>query len=102
MRNLIITRNKKFAGCLIPYFCVIGLGKSVVDNSDVQYPIKNGETIHIPIDERSCAVAIAADTSTGIVLSEPVIISEGNNDIVTELITEYNWRRGSLYKLIIH
>jgi len=101
MRNLIITRQKKFAGALIPYFCIIGVGKLNIDDSDKQYPIKNGETITIPIEEIASVIVVAAQTSTGLVFSDPVTISEGQEDVKADIVTKYDFFKGSSYHVYL-
>ena len=100
MRHLIITRKKSFYGALIPYFCIVGIGKANVDETDFQYPISNGKTIDLEIENCQCCVVVGTNTSTGTSISKPYIISEGTEDVNLELVTKYSWVKGSTYELV--
>lgn len=99
MRKLIVTRRKSFVGALIPYFCIVGIGKTEVDDSDVQYPIRNGETIEIEVGNQPFCIVVVADTSTGLAFTEPIFFAAGEEHIAAELITHYSWTKGSSYEL---
>lgn len=109
MQQLEITRKKSLFGALIPYFVWIGHQKTkaarfnpneVADFADDScYPIKNGRTLRIPIEDQGCSVLVSANTSTGVVFSEAFDIPAGSAGIELELITKYNWRSGSQYVL---
>jgi len=100
MRHLFITRMKSFAGALIPYFCIVGIGKSNIDETDTQYPISNGETIDIEIETCQCCVVVGANTSTGTSINKPYIIAEGTEDVRLELVTKYSLVKGNTYELV--
>ena len=99
MRKLTITRKKSLVGAIIPYYCIIGEDKEFVDANDTQYPIKNGETISIDVDDRKFCIVIASNTSTGVVVMPPFICNGGTNDVSLELITKYHLLKGSRYEL---
>ena len=100
MRKLTITRKKSFVGAIIPYYFIIGENKESVDANDTQYPIKNGETISIDVDDRKFCIVIASNTSTGAVVMPPIICDGGTNDLSFELITKYLLLKGSRYELL--
>ena len=99
MRKLIITRKKSFFGAIIPYYCIVGKDKDFVDDKDIQYLIKNGETISIDIDDRMFCIVIASNTSSGTVIMPPYVCDGGTNDVSFELITKYHIFKGSKYEL---
>ncbi len=99
MRKLIINRKKAFAGAIIPYYCIVGINKETVDNNDIQYGIKNGETISIDVSEQKLCIVVAANTSTGTVEMPPYLVESGSEDVFLELITKYHFFKGSSYEL---
>ena len=93
MRKITISRKKRFVACLIKYECVIDNG------SKSGYHIGNGETIIVNTDNKRCELTVYANTSSGIVISDKIIIEPDEGDKNFVLITKYSFFKGS--KVII-
>ena len=108
MRKLIIKRKKNFVGVLIKYWWVVdgNIDECRKKFSDKNYrckgkfyPIAANDIAEISIKEDEIRIFILAETSTGLVFSEEEVIKSGKEDVKYEIITKYNWLRGSKYVL---
>ena len=57
--------------------------------------IKNGETKTIELDNKKTPILVASFTSTGVVFSNQVLVSENSVDKSYLIVTKYNWKTGS-------
>ena len=103
MRKLIVKRNKSRVGIWIKYWCVIDVSltecKKIFGTenrcSGEFYPIANGEILEIPIENKEYNFFVMAQTSTGLIYSNEVIIEQGEENVVYEIETRYSFIRGS-------
>lgn len=111
MRSIFITREKHFSGCILQYFCVLDVSLPVFQlvmkqNGDRKqyasrtFPISNGKTIEILVDEAAHSLFIFAFTSNGIVYSKEINIGSGNNEHSYRIHAEYSMIKGLKYELV--
>lgn len=99
MRTASITRKKRFAGGLIPYFVFVE-GDGVTAEADLAgHPVGNGETIVLPIPTVGCTVRVLADTSSGRAESPAYAVPPGERDVALTLETKYSWIKGTSFAL---
>ena len=122
MRKITVLRKKHFAGCIIKYYCVVNTDKVDFINhingtgfvnyqegiweevfcrySDAIYPVSNGKEITFDINQwKSSSLFVVANTSSGMVYSNQVVIEAGSSDLAYLVVTKYCWRKGSQYLL---
>ncbi len=92
-RVLRITREKRFAGCAIPYIIFI--------NRNASAQIRNNSTYGCTIpDDVPVSVQIGANTSTGPSYGTEFVIQPGKSNVALLLHTKYNFWRGAVFELI--
>ena len=91
MKQIVITRQKRFSGSLIKYYCVLNLSKKdfqkhvgmqeslslgfksrFLSESGQIFPIANGESISIEISEQENTLFVVAFTSAGRAFSNQI------------------------------
>jgi len=110
MRQITIKRKKHFAGCAIDYYCILNIKIQdfiqIVDNDKFEkyassiLPLKSGKEITIEINNDYNTIFVIAYTSSGITLSNEIIIEEGRSDKTYKLITKYSFSKGSTLILV--
>jgi len=112
MRNLTIFRKKSFVGSMIPYHCVFGIdindfkkhfevkNNGSVENGVAILNVKNNERVTTQIPNEETTMFVLAITSSGNSYSDVLQIESGNEDISIVLETNYNFAKGSTFKLV--
>jgi hypothetical protein len=102
MRTCIVHRERALACFSIPYFCLLdedraalvagleGKDQAALLQTSAGVPIRNGQTLRLPIPETGARFFVAAYLGGRNVISDEFVIPAGSEDVSFTIFTEYD------------